>query len=245
MIHWFGDSWTVGDGLAKNYGLYSDQLGDSLQSAHYRRTQPAGGMRNFESCRPDMAFPALICKKLNVPFTIHGNRGDAISQIACRLKWWLDDHDASGSKAVFALPTPGPGRHFYIDNDYKTVYGHGRNITPLCLEWQRTAGYFQTTININWIYTTCLAYNIKPYFFCTWSIIKFIPDIDMVPDNCWIIPHSTTLSLKSFGETYVETDEKKHFPPLKYCVSKDDLHPNFIGQQKLANTLFPYINEII
>ena len=239
MIHWFGDSWTIGDGLARDYGKYSDQLGDSLQSLSYYHPEKFPKFKDFSTSRPDMGFPALVSKKLGVPFTLHGNRGESVSQMMCGLKWWLDDHDASGMTAIFAFPTQSSGRHFYIDNNYKTVQGSWRNVTPLCVDWQKTAGFFDTTVHINLIYTYCLVNNISPYFLCTWKPIKLIPEIDMVPPDRWLLPPSTTLAKKTFGE------DTAWAPPPQYCVSKEDTHPNFIGQQKLADTLLPYINEII
>ena len=163
LILWFGDSWSIGDGLGQSSGLV-----EWMTNCHWNR-----------NCRPELAFPSIVSSRNRENYRILGNRGETIQQMGCRLKWYLDEFPVEEETVAYFCFPNYKGRYYYIDNDGKEVRGNPGNCPKHVIEWQDVACKWDATIAINWIYTTCMSKGITPRFLQTWRKIKLIESIDM------------------------------------------------------------------
>ena len=178
LILWFGDSWSIGDGLGASNGL-----SQWMTKNHWNR-----------NCSPELAFPSIVSSRLEDNYRILGNRGETIQQMGCRLKWYLDEFPVEEETVAYFCFPNYKGRYYYIDNGGNEVRGNPGNAPKHVIEWQDVACKWDATIAINWIYNTCLANGITPRFLQTWRKIELVESIDQTSGEDWVIPPSECLS---------------------------------------------------
>jgi len=260
---WFGDSYTVGSELGHFYGdfekdKYNDKIFymDSIQ---------------IHKHRPDMAFPILVSKELELDYIVLGHSGASIQKLQFTLIDFLKQKFNSDKKyiAIFALPTQY-SRCFYIDEKGLVISEPDDDI----LKHQIRFGKYEITMYINSIYTMCKTYNIEPYFLALWSKLDILENYNIVPDENWILPRSTTLVEKSWEfsdppESWRNLFKIKPLERLKdnkffkkyilhllnvIILSQSNEvfkkyifpcgnHPNKDGHKKLADTLIEILKE--
>lgn len=239
---WFGDSWSLGVELGTTQGQYSGQLGDRLLGINLETEQ---GLKHYltdvvKRSRPDLAFPALVTKELKLDSYYFTYSGATISRFFHFLLKWLNRPNRGGDIALFALPTPW-SRYYYIDNlgQEKAHYNHRKddNLNRVIHQDQLERGKYDITIMLNLLYSTCVINNIRPYFISCWKPVEVIEDIFIVPKENILLPLTTTMTDISWEQTRLN--------PTNLNIYPNTNHPNLEGQQKLAKTLIPYINEII
>ena len=184
LILWFGDSWSIGDGLGASNGL-----SQWMTKNHWNR-----------NCSPELAFPSIVSSRLEDNYRILGNRGETIQQMGCRLKWYLDEFPVEEETVAYFCFPNYKGRYYYIDNGGNEVRGNPGNAPKHVIEWQDVACKWDATIAINWIYNTCLANGITPRFLQTWRKIELVESIDQTSGEDWVISPSECLSDLAFGK---------------------------------------------
>lgn len=227
---WFGDSYTVGNELGYHYGSFDTHEYDdkilSLKGLDRKRG------------RPDLAFPMLVSKSLKLDYLLLGSGGNAITGMYLDLIGFLKTaiDNTKSYTAIFAFPTQYK-RCSYIDYKGNWVNKPDKGI----LKHQVKYSEFETTLTINAIYSLCVANNITPYFIATWSKLDLIDDINVVPEQTWILPCDTTLVEKSWNFTDPPSTWRTLFKSNKQIYNKFikpcGNHPNADGQQLLAETL--------
>ena len=216
LILWFGDSWSIGDGLGASNGL-----SQWMTKNHWNR-----------NCSPELAFPSIVSSRLEDNYRILGNRGETIQQMGCRLKWYLDEFPVEEETVAYFCFPNYKGRYYYIDNGGNEVRGNPGNAPKHVIEWQDVACKWDATIAINWIYNTCLANNITPRFLQTWRKIELVESIDQTSGESWVIPPSECLSDLAFGKG----EFGNQYVRCRYRNTHDN-HPNKEGQLRLADAL--------
>ena len=220
LILWFGDSWSIGDGLGASNGL-----SQWMTNSHWNR-----------NCSPELAFPSIVSSRLEDNYRILGNRGETIQQMGCRLKWYLDEFPVEEETVAYFCFPNYKGRYYYIDNDGKEVRGNPGNAPKHVIEWQDVACKWDATIAINWIYNTCLANKITPRFLQTWRKIELVESIDQTSGESWVISPSECLSDLAFGKG----EFGNQYVRCRYRNTHDN-HPNQEGQRRLADALLETI----
>jgi hypothetical protein len=263
VLLWFGDSYVIGSELSHHYGEMTDEKIKEKIFYFDKRIR-------YDRHRPDLAFPVLASDNLGLDYYIVGCGGGSISRIATDLLEFVKNIKQHNKKykAIFALPTQY-SRCFYVDNEHKGFSETDNDI----LKHQLRFGRFETTLLINLIYTTCLIYDIEPYFISVWSKIELTEYLNIVPEDRWLLPKNITLVEKSwdfpdppdswrnfykvkFLERYKDNILYKIIAhPLNYFLLKRNNetfnryvwpcgnHPNIYGHRMLADTLIGMLRE--
>ncbi|NBP02431.1 MAG: hypothetical protein EBU90_20400, partial [Proteobacteria bacterium] len=134
---------------------------------------------------------------------------------------------------------------------------------------QAKYGVFETTLILNSIYTTCLAYNITPLFVATWIKIEIMPELSLIPEANWLLPPTTTLlevswnfeTPQSAWKVIINKRSELFQKYIKPCFnhwkfnfrSSDEIydkyvkpcknHPNLVGHQLIADKLYELLLE--
>lgn len=237
-VFWFGDSWCAGSELVHTTSEYEGQLGDRLLSV-----EKGSEFYDFyfvQRYRPDLAFPALITRDLNLDSYYYVKGGSSIYRFYSYLLDAIRRFDVSNSIAVFSLPT-SMKRFEYISNDGEHVWknkpGLPKEIPNLMERVQIERGHYDITLLLNLIYNTCIVHGITPYFFACWTKIEIVESFNDVPEENFYFPLSTTLVDLSWD---CKNIEKVNNPDIAPNIGR---HPNLGGQKKLADTLKPYIKK--
>lgn len=226
---WFGDSYTVGQELGTLHGGFT--------TSEYDHSIPSLPIIDRQRGRPDLAFPVLASKQLQLDFLLYGAGGRAITGMYCDLLEFTKDrkHDVD-YVAVFAFPAQVRRCH-YIDNDGKHVNHADSDVMRHQLRFHR----FEATLNINSIHNTCVANGITPYYVSTWRPLELMDDLSVVPDENWLLPHDHTLvehawDFRDHTGDWLEVSDDNKWVFEKYinpCLN----HPNVLGQQLLASAM--------
>ena len=232
---WFGDSYTVGQELGTHHGGFTtDEYDDRI---------PSLPIIDRQRGRPDLGFPILTSKQLKLDFLLYGAGGRAITGMYCDLlEFTKTKKNGVDYVAVFAFPGPVSRCH-YIDNDNNYVNFPDTNILRHQLRFHK----FETTLNINNIYTTCLAHDITPYFVSTWSRLELLDHYNIVPGANWLLPHDSALTELAWGFsdppqdwlTILKPNNRVFDTYISPCLN----HPNILGQQVLADSMTKLLKD--
>ena len=120
---------------------------------------------------------------------------------------------------------------------------------------------YESTKTINEMYSVCKAHNIKFYIFNVWGPIHMVEEINLVPDECWLIKKTDTLFGLTTGTNYVDilgmpvtkgTTENeyqaiefrvnKSHPTHKEYIHPCQFHPNLHCHDQMANKLLEILD---
>ena len=232
---WFGDSYTIGQELGRHHGEWP--------TSKYDDRLPNLEIIDKKRGRPDLAFPILASQELGIDFLLYGAGGRAITGMYCDLLHLTKTkQDDMHHVAVFAFPSQVRRCH-YIDNDGNPMNHADSNVMRHQLRFHK----FETTLTINSIHNTCVANNITPYYVCTWRQLELMDDLNIVPEENWLLPYDHTLvehawHFRDHTGDWLEISEDNKWVFEKYihpCMN----HPNKAGQEALAESMTDLLRD--
>ena len=234
ILLWFGDSYTVGNELGYHYGSFdTTEYDDKILSLKWL---------DRERGRPDLAFPMLVSKKLELDFLLLGAGGRSQNVMYIDLIDFIKQHKNNNKKyvAMFCLPTQYH-RCFYIEDDGTRLSAPDHHI----LMHQARFSKFETTMLLNSMYTMCITHGITPMFMSTWAKIDTFSHLSVIPEECWLVGPTTTLVEEAWNfndppetwRTLVKTNLAIYNEFIKPCGN----HPNKSGHEKLAEMVYDKI----
>ncbi len=237
---WFGDSYTIGNELGYHEGEFV--------STEFDINIPYISQLDRKRSRPDLAFTTLTSRQLGLDFLNFGAGGAAISYLQYQLINFIRMYNDTSFKhiAVFCLPI-ATNRYFSITNDSQILYHNGDKVSSDILDQQDRTGIYETTMLLNSIYSLCKLHNVDCYFVSTWSKIKIMDWVSIVPQDAWLLPSNVTLVETAWDfydppETWRSVFNRTNPVYNKYIYPCEN-HPNVLGHTKLANILASLMRE--
>jgi hypothetical protein len=226
---WFGDSYMVGAELSYSHGPYT------LNADNHLFVRP-------ERDRPDLAYPHLVSTQRNVPYINLGKGGSSIEfQVMKLTQFCKNTHNFNTTNYTAFFSLPPQDRGFKITNQGKEIHEKSTDRKWWHMNKELDVTVYNATKLINYLYLLCKEYNITPWFFSQVSLVELNNEIDIVPEENWLVSKNTCLINESFGLTECisswEDRDNQNNPSFFVYIRPCENHPNILGHRVIAETI--------
>lgn len=202
---WFGDSWVIGAELYKEKGLRNTPM-----AIKPKQTPNL----TFGQNHPNFTFARHVSDAKNAKYWNFAMAGGSISFALNQLYSWIlqNPKELKNDNHVY-LCTTAQSRDFAMTIKFDMVHYHQqidrhndeqKTFFKDKLQPVKPFSEYESTKTINEMYNLATEYNIKFHILNVWSIFYTQPEIDLVPDDCWLTPKDSNLFKLISGTDFTE-----------------------------------------
>ena len=268
---WFGDSWVIGSELYKEPRLRTGKVDPETGGFANAYVSPKYVPNaTFGYNMPNFVFGRKVSDTIGAKHWNFGFSGGSISFALYNLYQWIKQYpkELEHNNIVF-LGTTAQSRDFARTEEdlchyHQNIQRHAERHKVFFKDKLRPLipfSEYESTKTINEMYSVCKAHNIKFYIFNVWGPIHMVEEINLVPDECWLIKKTDTLFGLTTGTNYVDilgmpitkgTTENeyqaiefrvnKSHPTHKEYIHPCQFHPNLHCHDQMANKLLEILD---
>ena len=259
---WFGDSWAIGAELYKEKSLR-----DTPMAAKPKQTQNL----TFGMNHPNFTFTRYVSDSAKAKYWNFAMAGGSISCALNQLyQFIVQNENELKNRNIVYLCTTAQSRDFAVT--IKGDYIHYHQQIDRHYEQEKTffkdklkpvepLSEHESTKTINEMYHLAKQYNMEFRIINVWSIFYTQPEMDLVPDSCWVLPKDQNLFKATTGADLLDflgmpvlngKAENEYFPlnfdvNTAHSVYKDYIypcafHPNLRCHEEMAKKLLEILD---